>query len=637
MNRADLVLRNRVLLTAALLLLALPLLTPSDARAQTLEEKIQSFDLPNGMKFLVVERHEAPVALCAIAFDVGSANEGPNITGISHLIEHMMFKGTEMMGTSDYRKEIPYLQQTDELGERTIELRQEIGEWRFARFRAYARQVIAGFSEAEKSRVGADKHEQNLLLAQKIREVGGLADSLAAVPYLLEDQGKKYLELFLEHELAEGRIARLLDEQRQYIRKNELWETYMNNGTRFLNAFTSNDATCYFSYLPANRLELFMDMESDRMASPVFREFWSERDVIMEERRLSENDPDEQLGESFYAAAFMASPYKWPVLGWMSDLQSIDRSAIEDYHRLHYSPNNAVATIVGDVTLDSVRRLAERYFGPIPAQPEPPAVQTREPEQKGERRLVVEHSANPKLMIGFHKPVYPDPDDAAITVLESILGQGRTSRLYRSVYEAKELTAEAPRVYDAPGDRYDNLVVIEADPRNPHTLEEVEQAILEEVEKLKTEPVTERELQRVKNQIDANNIRQLGSNFGIAFQMGFGQVFYGDYHATFRRTERIMKVSAEDVRRVANKYLTARNRTVAHRVQVQGKSAPAAGEETLDRAALMRYVQSLPEAEQIAIMQKMQQLPSDEDRKAYARELWKRAQAAEAETQGVTR
>jgi predicted Zn-dependent peptidase len=325
----------------------------------------------------------------------------------------------------------------------------------------------------------------------------------------------------------------------------------------------------------------------------------------------------------------MASPYKWPVVGWMSDLQSIDRQAIEDYHRVHYAPNNAVAIVVGDVTLDSVRKLAERYFGPIPAQPKPPSVLTREPEQKGERRVVVEHTANPELMIGFHKPVYPDPDDAAISVLESILGEGRTSRLYKSVFEAQELTAEAPRVYDGPGDRYDNLLVIEAAPRNPRTPAEVEKAILDEVERLKTEPVTDRELQRVKNQMDASNIRQLGSNIGIAFQVGFGQIFYGDYHAMFRRIDRIKKVTAEDVRRVANKYLTARNRTVACRVQVGEKAKDAGGEDQVDRQALMQYIQGLPEEEQLVIVKKMQQLPSDEDRKAYARELWERAKAAQ--------
>jgi len=283
--------------TAALAIVILMGLAPfvqPPPLAQTLENKVKEFDLENGMKFLVVERHEAPVAFFAVACNVGSANEGPNITGISHLIEHMMFKGTELMGTKDYKKEVPYLRQTDELGDKTIRLRREIGEWRFARFGNFSRAVIASFSDSERARIGADKYEQSKLLAEKVRAMAKLPDSLATTPYLVQDQGKNYMNLYLDYELAWGQIGKLVDEERQYIKKNELWETYMNNGASFLNAFTSNDATVYFEYLPSNRLELYMDMESDRMESPVFREFWSERDVIMEERRLGENDPDDE-------------------------------------------------------------------------------------------------------------------------------------------------------------------------------------------------------------------------------------------------------------------------------------------------------------------------------------------------------
>ncbi len=598
------------------------------ASAETLEEKVKGFTLENGMKFLVVERHEAPVAFCAVAFNVGAANERPNVTGISHLLEHMMFKGTKMMGTKDYDKEIPYIEKTDELGEKTIRLRKEIGEWRFAKFHAFFRQTLESLSKEEKERIGADKYQQNALLIEKIRAMPELPDSLTRVSYLIEDQGVDYLEKYLEYELAWADITRLLDEQRQYMIKEELWQTFMNNGSRFLNAFTSNDVTVYIEYLPANRLELFMVLESDRMQSPVFREFWAERDVVMEERRLSENDPDDVLDEAFNSVAFTASPYKWPVLGWMSDLQTIDRKELEDYHRIYYGPNNALGIVVGDVELDRVKKLARKYFGPIPRRPEPPRVETREPEQRGERRVVIEHTANPELMIGFHKPVYPDPDVAAITVLERILAGGRTSRLYKSVYEEGQLTAEAPTVYDGPGNRYENLIVIQAEPRHPHTLAEVEQAIIEELEKLKTEPVNERELQRVKNQIDANMIRSLGSNIGIVFQVGMGELLYGDYHAMFRNLERIKKVSAEDVMRVASRYLTTRNRTVAHRVQVGEKGEGTGAEEQIDRAALMKYVQTLPPDEQMEIMQKMQQMKSDAERMEFAKELWERAKAA---------
>jgi len=607
---------------AALLLAAVAL---APARAQTLEEKVQKFELKNGMKWLVVERHEAPVVFCAVAYNVGSSNEWPNVTGISHLTEHMMFKGTKMMGTKDYEKEIPYIEKTDELGEKTIALRKEMGEWRYEAFHNFAKDVIESFTEKEKEEIGADKYKRSRLLAEKIRSMPELPDSIASFPYLVEENGVNYLEKYLEYEEAWGEIARLLDEQRKYMVKDELWEQFMNNGARFLNAFTSNDVTVYLEYIPANRLELFMDLESDRMESPVFREFWSERDVVMEERRLSENDPDDALYEVFIGTAFMASPYRWPVVGWMSDLQTIDRKELQRYHDIYYIPNNAVGIVVGDVKLSAVKRLARKYFGRIPAGPEPPAVETREPEQRGERRVVLEHTANPALLIGYHKPIHPHPDAAALGVLESLLAGGRTSRLYKSVYEEKELTAEAPSVSSQPGERFDNLLVIEAKPKSPHTLEEVEEAILEEIEKLKTGPITDRELQRVKNQLDAEMIRALGSNFGIVSHVGFGELLYGDYHQTFRNLERMKEVTAEDVRRVARKYLTKSNRTVAYRIQVEKEGG---AEEEIDRKALMQYVMGLPEEERAEIFQKFQSMRSDAERQAYARELWERFKAS---------
>lgn len=618
--------RNSRLFAVVFAALALLVLAQAQVAAQTLEEKVKDFDLKNGMKWLVVERHEAPVAFCAVAFNVGAANEWPNVTGISHMLEHMMFKGTEMMGTKNYKKEIPYIEQTDALGDKTIALRKEMGEWRFKRFQAFGRQVIESFSKEEKDRIGSNKDEQNKLMAAKIRGMAKLPDSIGAVPYLVQDGGVNYLDKYLEYELAWGEIARLLDEQREFMIKEELWGLFMNNGSRFLNAFTSNDMTVYLEYLPANRLELFMLLESDRMEKPIFREFWSERDVIMEERRLSENDPDETLGEAFYSVAFTASPYKWPVVGWMSDLQTIDRKELQKYHDMNYAPNNAIGIVVGDVSVEQVKKLAEKYFGSIPAQPAPPRLETREPEQRGERRVVLEHTANPKLMIGFHKPIYPNPDAEPLAVLESILAGGRTSRLYKTVYEEKQLVAEEPRVYDGPGERYDNLMVIEALPRAPHTLEEVEQAILEEIEKIKKEPVTERELQRVMNQIDANMTRSLGSNLGIAFQIALGQLYYGDYRANFRSIERMKKVTAADIQRVANEYLKESNRTVAYRVQ---KEAQAGAEEQIDEKVLMQWVQSLPQEERMAIFQKFQTLRTDAEREAYGKELWERAKAAQ--------
>jgi predicted Zn-dependent peptidase len=620
--------RLRALPVSLLLTAALLILVQGMAAGETLLEKVREFELDNGMTFLVVERHEAPVAMMAIVFNVGSANERPNITGISHLLEHMMFKGTEMMGTEDYKKDRKYVEKTDVLGERTIELRKEIGEWRFEKFKALSAQIVAGFTDEENERVGTNVYEQNKLVAEKISAMDPLPDSLASVPRLVADKGTDYLDLYLEYELAWGEIMKLLDEQRQFMKKEELWETYMNNGTRFLNAGTSNDFTIYFVYLPANRLELFMVMESDRMEYPVFREFWSERDVVMEERRLSENDPDDVLDEAFNSVAFTASPYSWPVLGWMSDLQTIDRKELEAYHRTYYAPNNATAIIVGDVELKDVKKLAKKYFGPIKAQDPPPAVETREPEQKGERRLVVEHTANPKLQIGWHKPTYGHPDMPAFAVMQQVLGGGRTARLYKSVYEEKGLTMEQPRVYTGPGDRYDNLFIITAMPQQPHTLEEVEQAIYEEIEKLKTEPVTDRELQRVKNLIDAQQIRQQGSNLGIAFTLGMGHLYLGNYKEIFSFYDQVKSVTKEDIMRVADTYMTEQNRTVGYRVKIEEEGKGGEAEEQIDQMVLRAYIMSLPQEEQMAIVQKFQGMRSEAEAMAYAKELWEQAKAA---------
>jgi predicted Zn-dependent peptidase len=617
--------RTTVLLALALVVLLCAL--QDFATAETLEEKVREFKLDNGMTFLVVERHEAPVAFMATLFNVGSANERPNITGISHLLEHMMFKGTEMMGTTDYKKDREYIEKTDVLGERTIELRKRIGEWRFEKFEDFSAQIIEGFTDEENERVGTNVPEQNKLLVEKIESMKPLPDSLTSVLRLIEHKGTNYLDLYKEYRTAWGEIMSLLDEQRELMLKEELWETYMNNGSRFLNAGTSNDFTVYFVYLPSNRLELFMVMESDRMEKPIFREFWSERDVVMEERRLSENDPDDALDEAFNSVAFTAGSYSWPVLGWMSDLQTIDRKELEAYHRIYYAPNNATVIIVGDVDMKEVEKLAKKYYGPIPAQTPPPEVETREPEQKGERRIVVEHTANPKLMIGYHKPTFGHPDAPIFDVLQQILAGGRTSRLYKAVYEEKELTMEAPGVYTGPGDRYDNLFIFSAVPQQPHTLEEVEEAIYEELERLKTEPVSERELQRVKNQVDAQQIRQMGSNLGIAFTIGMGHLYLGHYSRIFDYYDQIKGVTADDVMRVAETYLTQQNRTVGHRVKIEKEGEEGEAGEEIDQMVLRAYIMQLPQEEQMAIVQKFQSMRSETEAMAYAKELWERAKA----------
>jgi len=414
-------------------------------------------------------------------------------------------------------------------------------------------------------------------------------------------------------------------EHRELIVSNELWETYVNNGSQMLNAGTSNDGTFYFAYLPANRLELFMLMESDRMANPIFREFYTERDVVMEEMRMSLNDPEDVLYYSFLSTAYTASMYGVPVLGWASDVAMITRTDLQNYFDRNYAPNNAVGFFAGDLDPDRVKRFAKKYFGSIPRGEDLPVLTTREPKQQGERRVVVKQDAKPTMMIGYHIPSSPHPDSYPLGALQSILSGGRTSRFYKGIYEDQGLTREAPSAWSGPGDRLDPLFTISADPKHPHTLEEVEAAILSELERAKTEPVSMRELERVWNQDEASLVRALGSNMGLAFRVGIYEAMRGDWRTLLTDMERIKQVTPEDIMRVADKYFTEGNRTVAWLIETESADGDE-GEEEINFGEIMMWAQTLPEEEQREMMGSFMTL-DDAGKEALAKELWARMKA----------
>jgi predicted Zn-dependent peptidase len=613
--------RRFLIVSLCLLVLAAGLVPV--AAAETLEDKVTEFELDNGMKFIVIERHEAPVAFCAVGFKVGAIYERPGITGISHLLEHMLFKGTETIVTKDYEAERAFLDREDELAEEARDLKLEIGAWRLEYLDGYATELTASMSDEDRGAVGSDRALELELLIEML-EKNGPGDELEALAGLLEDGGTDYFDLYLTLKKTETALYDTMIEHRELIISNELWETYMNNGSRMLNAGTSNDGTFYFSYLPANRLELFMLIEADRMANPIFREFYTERDVVMEELRMSLNEPDDVLYYSFLSTAYTASMYGVPVLGWASDISMVTRADLQDYFDTNYAPNNAVGFFAGDIDPDEVKRLAERYFGKIARGADLPALTTREPKQQGERRVVVKQDAKPSLMIGYHVPANPHPDSYALTALQSILASGRTSRFYTGIYEEQGLTREAPGAWMGPGDRLDPLFTISADPKDPHTLEEVEAAIMQELERVKTEPVGMRELQRVWNQDEATLVRAMGSNMGLAFRVGFYAAMRGDWRALLTDMERTKQVTPEDIMRVAEKYFTEENRTVAWMVETESEGGD--GEEEIDFREIMMWAQTLPEAEQMDLMQKFQTL-DDAGRKALAEELWARMKA----------
>jgi predicted Zn-dependent peptidase len=358
------------------------------------------------------------------------------------------------------------------------------------------------------------------------------------------------------------RLKQLEDSARQFVVTNELDRILTENGAINLNASTSNDLTNYFFSLPSNRAKLWFILESDRVKHPVLREFYSEREVVMEERRLRvETQPFGLLYEEFLQAAFRAHPYGRPVVGVASEIQAVSRASALEYFRRYYGPNNAVVAIVGDIQVDSMKAWATLYFGDIPAGAPHQPVVTQEPPQRGERRIQVEYDANPTVLVGYHVPGTRHPDAPALAVLSQILTGGRTSRLYQRLVIRDRVAAQVSSSQQ-PGQLYPRLFMFNGVPIAPHTTEEVEKAVYEELERIQREPPTEAELQKVRNQIEANSIQRLSSNFGLAFQLSNSEALWYDWSQTFRDQAAQARVTAADVQRVAKQYFSPTNRTV---------------------------------------------------------------------------
>jgi predicted Zn-dependent peptidase len=370
-------------------------------------------------------------------------------------------------------------------------------------------------------------------------------------------------------------IASIQEEQKQYIVKDELWETYLKNGASFLNASTGNDGTQYYVSLPSNRLELWTYLESDRLSNPILREFYSERDVVYEERRLrTDNEPGGKLEEQLYAAAFTAHSYNWPVVGWASDLETVLREDVEEFFYQYYSPNNTVIGVVGDVKFDQVVKLIDRYFSSIPPSEKPvPPVTTMEPPQTGERRISVEFDAEPRLAIGWHAAAGGGKDQEVFDIIASLLSRGRTSRLYKSLVEEKQLVTSA-RAYSY-FTRFPDIFIIRATPKAPHTIEEVEEAIYEEIERLRRDGPTDWELQRVTNQLDADFVRGLRSNFNLCYRIVDMQAKVGDWSYLLQLKDKRQAVTSDDIKRVLTEFFTEDNRTVAFLVKPEEKLSRA--------------------------------------------------------------
>ncbi len=546
-----------VCLTAALALAA-------PAVAQNIDAK--EYRLDNGMQVLMVERHEAPTIMAAIFARVGSANETTGITGISHLFEHMMFKGTETIGTKDIKRDREVMARLDDL---RAQMREEERVMREGLRRGTSGEMLDPNSKTDRYRA------------------------------------------------LEAEFDKLILEQRDLIIKDQMDELYSKNGGMFLNAFTTEDLTGYFVRLPRNKIELYMWLESDRFKDPVFREFYSERDVVREERRRSvDSTPTGLIDEDFRAMFWKSSSYHWDVIGWPSDLGSITREQANAYFATYYAPNNLTMILVGDLVPDEMIGMVRKYFDRIPrGKVEPPDVVTLEEKQYGEKRLLAEAETSPKAEIWYHSVAWKHPDSYPLQVLAGIMS-GKTGRLYKNLVEEKGIAKSSGggggRMFGGDGLavsaeqdslKYAGSFQMSAEGVSGVRPEQLEAAMYEVLEDLQKNPVSGQELQKVKNQLRVQNIRflDLMSGIGILFYLGQNAAL-GDWTEANNNPDKCDRVTAADVQRVANAYFDRDQRNVLLISPKQAEGEAAAGGEDPRFTQAVEQIKSMTDAAQLEQM-----------------------------------
>jgi predicted Zn-dependent peptidase len=466
--------------------------------------------LANGMKLLLVERHDDPSVAGGWVAHVGSSNERPGITGIAHLFEHMMFKGTPTLGTTNYQRD------------------QEI------------------ILEQEKIRDQMRAEEVKMRAALRRGEIDDLAK--------LENKTPRYLEL-------EKEFNALVAEQRQLLVKNEFFKIYTRNGGSGMNAYTSDDMTAYFVNVPANKLELWMWMESERLLRPVFREFYSERDVVFEERRMrTESTPLGKFSETFNSIFWESHPYGWPTVGWPSDIPAISKAQADEFYATFYAPQNITLVLVGDLDAAKTTALVEKYFIRIPrGEKEAPDVVTLEVKQPAEKRMYAEAETNPQVDILWHTVPFGHKDSYPLSILSQILST-RTGRLYKGLVLTNEVATDTWAWQGS--QKWAGMFNIGGEAKDGRTPAEVETAIYAELEKLAKDEVPAEELQKVKNNFAAAEYRKLASNTAILMQLMHYDGL-GHWREINESGAKYQAVTAADVQRVVKAYFTKENRAVA--------------------------------------------------------------------------
>lgn len=465
-------------------------------------DRVTEFTLDNGMQFIVLERHQAPVISFMTYVNVGAAYEAKGKTGAAHFLEHLAFKGTSRIGTTNYQAEKPLLERLDQL-----------------------------YEQLQAAQAAGNEPEVNRLQAE-----------FAAV---------------------KGEAASL-------IKQNEVGQIVEQQGGVGLNATTSADATRYFYSFPANKLELWMSLESERFLDPVFREFFEEKEVILEERRMrTDNSPIGKMIEVFLETAFPGHPYGRPIIGYEADIRNLSRSDIQTFFETYYTPDHMIAAVVGDVDSTEVKRLAELYFGRYQARARAADVEAVAPAQIEPREVTLELPSEPWYLEGYQRPAIDHPDQVIYDIIAALLTNGRTSRLYHSLVEQQQLALSVEVGNGFPGDRYPTLMLLYALTAPGHTVDEVATALTAELDRLKTELVSPQELDRVKTQSRAGLLRVLSSNEGMASLLPEYQAKTGDWRNLFQQLEQIEAVTPADIQRVAQDLFQPKHLTIGRLLTVQ--------------------------------------------------------------------
>jgi predicted Zn-dependent peptidase len=361
----------------------------------------------------------------------------------------------------------------------------------------------------------------------------------------------------------------------QYVIPNQFPQILESNGAEGLNANTDYDETDYHYSLPENRLELWAYLESERFIHPVMREFYKERNVVIEERRMrTDSNPVGRLLEQFISASFQANQYHQPTIGWMADLNTFSATDAQEFFEQYYVPSNMVVAVAGDLKASQAMPIIEKYFGRIPSHEKPDERTTTEPPQNSERRVVLHETAQPLYLEGYHRPDYRDPDDAVYDAITDLMSSGRTSRLYRALVRDKKIAAYSAGFSGLPGNKYPHLFAFYAFTMPGHKPEEVAEAIHVEIERLKNEDISDEELKMIKTRTKVSLLRGLDSNEGLASQLAIYQSRYDDWRELFKSVDRIDKVTKADIRRVAKQIFVPNNRTVGI-IETTPPSAPA--------------------------------------------------------------